>query len=238
MNHVVCMKWGAKYPPAYVNTLYAMVRRQLEAPFRFLCLTDDRSGIRPEVECRDLPAIELGGAKPHHGWRKFSMFSPELHDLDGPILFLDLDLVLIDRLDPFFSHPGRFCIIENWTQPGRGIGNSSVFRFQAGDFQGVFERFEREAGEAVAAYPNSQTFLSHLIEDKTWWPETWCRSFKHHCMPHPLLRPIVPPRPPEGTRIVVFHGDPKPPEAADGVWPGKRRIIRPAPWIADHWRDT
>ena len=48
------------------------------------------------------------------------------------ILFLDLDLVIVASIDCLFAHPGAFCIIENWTQRGRGIGNSSVFRFEAG----------------------------------------------------------------------------------------------------------
>ena len=26
-RHVICMKWGRKYGPEYVNRLYAMVRR-------------------------------------------------------------------------------------------------------------------------------------------------------------------------------------------------------------------
>ena len=38
---VLCMKWGAKYGPDYVNRLYGMVARHLRRPFRFVCLTDD-----------------------------------------------------------------------------------------------------------------------------------------------------------------------------------------------------
>lgn len=236
MNNVLCMKWGTKYGPEYVNRLHAMVARNLAASHRFICLTDDTAGVDPGIECRPLPAIELGGAKPRHGWRKFSVFSPELHDLEGPILFLDLDLVVVDRLEPFFSHPGRFCIIENWSQEGSGIGNSSVFRFQAGDYLDVFERFCREAAEAVKTYPNSQTFLSRVIEDKTFWPDDWCRSYKRHCLPRGLLRAALRARLPAGAKIIVFHGDPKPPDAAAGVWPGRLMGLRPAPWIAEHWR--
>src|SRR5256885_215110 len=49
---VICMKWGKKYGPEYVNRLYAMVRRHLKGDFRLVCLTDDGVGIRDEVECR------------------------------------------------------------------------------------------------------------------------------------------------------------------------------------------
>ena len=49
-RHVICMKWGTKYGPEYVNRLYAMVRRHLSGPFNFVCLTDNAAGIRPEVQ--------------------------------------------------------------------------------------------------------------------------------------------------------------------------------------------
>ena len=48
-RHILCMKWGTKYGPEYVNRLYAMVRRHLSGDFRFVCLTDDSTGIRSEV---------------------------------------------------------------------------------------------------------------------------------------------------------------------------------------------
>ncbi|HEY1090992.1 MAG TPA: glycosyltransferase, partial [Burkholderiaceae bacterium] len=46
---ILCMKWGNKYGPEYVNRLYAMVRRHLRGEFRFVCLTDDANGVCPEV---------------------------------------------------------------------------------------------------------------------------------------------------------------------------------------------
>ena len=34
-RHILCMKWGTKYGPEYVNRLYAMVRRHLQGDFNF-----------------------------------------------------------------------------------------------------------------------------------------------------------------------------------------------------------
>jgi hypothetical protein len=237
MNNVLCMKWGSKYPAVYVNTLYAMVARNLARPFRFICLTDDRTGVRNEVECRDLPRMDIGTSNPAYAWRKLSVFSPELHDLSGPVLFLDLDLIVVEPLLPLFTHPGRLCIIENWSQAGQGIGNSSVFRFEAGDFQEVLERFESDVAGALRDHRNEQTYLSRVVPEKTWWPAMWCRSFKRHALPRGPLRLIQTPKLPEDTKILVFHGDPKPADAAKGVWPDKQRLIRPSPWILDYWRE-
>jgi len=71
MKQVVCVKWGTMYGPEYVNRLYGMVSRHITPPFRLVCLTDNRQGIRPEVECFDLP--ELGVPHPQRTmgkWRK------------------------------------------------------------------------------------------------------------------------------------------------------------------------
>ena len=42
--NVLCMKWGNKYPADYVNRLYSMVARNMQRPFRFICLTEDSVG--------------------------------------------------------------------------------------------------------------------------------------------------------------------------------------------------
>jgi hypothetical protein len=229
------MRWGDRYGPDYVNRLFAMVARNLTLPHRFVCLTDDAAGIRPEVECRSLPAIELADAPPHSGWRKLSCLAPELDDL-GEMLFLDLDLVVVANIDCLFAHPGAFCIIENWTQPGRGVGNSSVFRLRAGAYRDVLERFRADPAQIIGSWPNEQTYLSRAVGEITYWPASWCRSFKHDCLPARPLRPFKQARIPAGARIIVFHGEPKPPEAARGVWRKSRTGFRPVSWIDEYWR--
>lgn len=237
MNTVLCMKWGTVYGPEYVTKLASMVGRNLTLPHRFICLTDDPAGIAPEVECRPIPAIELGSTPDFSGWRKIASFSPALNDLPGDILFLDLDLVVTGNIDCFFEHPGAFCIIENWTQMGRGVGNSSVYRFTSGgDFNHIFDDFQSRVEEVVTGYSNEQTYISQVAKTVTFWPDAWCRSFKRHCLPGGLRNWFQTPRLPSGARIVVFHGHPKPPDAARGVWPDRPlRRIRPAPWIDKHW---
>ena len=53
-------------------------------------------------------------------------------NLNYKTLFLDLDLIIIDNIDCFFNYNENFSIIENWTQLGKGIGNSSVYCFEIG----------------------------------------------------------------------------------------------------------
>ena len=40
--------------------------------------------------------FDLPGVPSFSGWRKLSSFSPELNDLEGQVLFLDVDLVITD----------------------------------------------------------------------------------------------------------------------------------------------
>ena len=242
--NVVCMKWGTLYGPHYVNRLAAMVRRNLARPHRFLCFTDDPAGLDPGVETAPMPPIELAPEHAMKPWRKIGLFNPTLADLTGPALFLDLDLVVVGPLDPFFDYePGAFCIIHNWTHPERKVGNSSVYRFEVGADSYVLDRFRTQPHQRwIDTYRNSQTFLSNSVNAMEWWPAEWCVSFKKHCLPRWPRRWIEPAAIPEGARVVVFHGTPNPDDALAGRWPEdnpwKRpfKRLRPVPWIAEHWR--
>ncbi len=52
---VVCVKWGTKYGPEYVNRLAAAVAKWTSAPHRFVCLTDDATGLNAEVRLPVIP---------------------------------------------------------------------------------------------------------------------------------------------------------------------------------------
>ena len=240
MPTVLCIKWGTVYGAHDVNVLRAMVARHLQVPHRFVCLTEYPEGIDATVECRPLPTMRLP-ADPdvHGGWRKLGVLSKAYGDLPGPVLFLDLDVVVTGDLAPFLTHPGRLCIIKNWTTPFQRIGNSSVFRFAPGAEADVLAAFEHDPDAAIAGVDNEQIFLSRHAAELTWWPKDWVRSYKFHCQwPGPLTR-FWPARLPRGARILAFHGKPKPDEAIAGSWQdkrGRRVHAAPAPWPAEHWR--
>lgn len=243
-NYVICMKWGTQYGPEYVNILAAMAKRHLTVPYTFVCFTDDTRGIDAHIETRDIPEIPLGSAPIWSGWRKLSSLSPKLGLDGGTVLFLDLDVVIMENMDSFFTHaPNEFCIIENWTQLGQGIGNSSIYRYQANAHADVFASFSADPEFVYKNFSNEQEYLTKMVAKThkiVWWPETWSRSFKRHCVPRGLLRFFCTPKPPKDCKILVFHGPPKPLDAARGIWAkdgGKRgKFLRPAAWIADHWR--
>lgn len=250
--NILCLKWGTRYGPHYVNLLLAGVKRHLNRPFLFHCCTDNAAGLDPEV--RIIPFPKNPGIT--RGWPhvlvKLAAFQDGFGDLKGPTLFMDLDVAIMGDLSPFFDHkPGEFCIIHNWVAThkewlGRRVpvGNSSVFRFEAGRSNAVYEVFKREMAQAedTSVFNTEQAFMTHAIREASgklpnWWPETWCRSYKRHCRVLFPFNLLLAPKPPKDCRILVFHGRPDPDEAVAG-YKGKRphHHMLPAPWIAEHWR--
>ena len=181
IENILCMKWGTKYGPEYVNRLAAMVQRNMRRPYRLYCFTEDGAGIDPSVEIRPLPEMVLDAKLPERGWRKLTVFQRELADLQGNALFLDLDVIILGELDAFFDVPGEFRIVKDWNLRGSYIGNSSVFRFEIGRYPDILQYY-LEHGDAVRQnHRNEQAYLSWCMREKgilQYWDETWCRSFK------------------------------------------------------------
>jgi hypothetical protein len=238
MVNVICMKWGTRYGPEYVNHLASMVRRHLTLPHRFVCFTEDTTGIAAGVETRSLPAVFPRGTGPERYWNKLGIFARPLADINGPVLALDLDLVVVGSLDGFFEMEGRFCIIKDFSsRAGQLEGNSSACRFTAGAHPEVLEDYIRNPKAIEEEYWFDQHYISAKLRPVTFWPAEWCRSFKKHCLPPVprcyFQRPTIPP----GASIIVFHGHPNPPDAIRGcLVRGGIKYCRPTPWVAEHWR--
>lgn len=240
---VLCMKWGTKYGPEYVNRLYAMVRRHLRGDFRFVCLTDRSEGIRAEVMCLPIPPLDLPPGIPERGWNKLTTFSAELHErhgLRGTALFLDLDVVIVDDITPFFEQAGEFLIIHDWKRPWRITGNSSVYRWRLGAHVDLFQYFRSHVEQVRASVRHEQAYLSDYLHQQgklAYWPGPWCVSWKYHCIPRFPSNYWREPHIPQGARILIFHGVMNPPDALAGRSQGNWRQAKPAPWIAQHWRE-
>lgn len=239
MKNVICMKWGTKFGPEYVNRLYKMVQKNLTIEHRFVCFTDNGEGLLDGIDVRPLPVMNLQPGLPERGWNKLSVFQKQLADLEGQALFLDLDVVITGNIDDFFKEEGEFLIIKDWDFRKGIIGNSSVFRFEIGKYPDVLGDFETKGDVIRAKHRNEQAYLSHAIHDKgilKYWKEGWCVSFKRSCL-HPFpLNYFLEPKMPKNAKILIFHGRPTPEQAYAGFW-GKMgfRYVKPTKWIAKFW---
>lgn len=242
MQTVICMKWGTRYGPAFVNRLFNAIQRHTTRKTRLVCFTDSGDGINPEVQIEPIPDINLPEDLILTPWRKLTMWKAPLADLEGDVLFLDLDLVITGNLDDLFDYkPGRFCVIENWTQIGKGIGNTSCFRFPVGKYTHIYDDIQSDQEPILNKYRIEQVYISKEIEDMVFWPAIWCASFKHSLMPRWPLNFFKRPNLPSDTRIVAFTGKPDQDEAVIGLWPAPwykkfYKFVKPTPWIAEHWQ--
>ena len=249
--NIVCMKWGDRYGPEWVNRLYGMVARNTTWSFRFVCFTDNATGIRPEVECQPMPDVQFD-RKLGKYWPKLGLMVENLGGLSGMTLFLDLDLVILDNIDALFSHEGRFLLVREWKDQHLGYGNSSVVRYFIGHERGVLDKFYATPEKIiVGTYASKeQNFLTKAVEEVTFWPEDWCIPFNIACLPrNRILRFFSTPTKPSSGKILVFYGSITPATALRGVHEPKKRVgqgwrprlikrrFKPAHWIAEYWRE-
>jgi hypothetical protein len=251
--NVVCMKWGTLYGPQYVNRLHAGVARHLHRPYRFVCFTDDARELAPEIEAHPLPdtgSPETADTR----WRKLALFRPDLGGLSGETLFLDLDVVVVGDLEPFFGFPGVFCAVrdaqlfpDRWRRrvfkPERyafhqRVANTSVFRFRIGAHVDALERYNHDPEGVLAGYLNEQEYLTahlHAQGKLAFWPQDWCVSYKHGCVSRGLRSWWSDPVLPAGARVVIFAGRPKMADVVAGRGNLWYRRIPAAPWLERAW---
>ena len=243
------MKWGTEFPPHYVNILYNAVVENVSGPVRFVCLTDDYEGIRSEIECFPIPDLLLEKTRYDVGaWPKLGVYSETLYDLNGRVLFIDLDTIINGNLDPFFEYEGEFCALLAWpnwkakwrikrfeAKPGTG-----VFAFNIGEQVQILNNFMSNKELAFSMYQNEQQFLHAHVRGLRFWPADWVISFKRHLRQGPVLDRIFKPIAPESKNLIVaFHGNPRPhclvPEEGQqwAKWPRNGRGT--VDWVRQNW---
>ena len=250
---VLCMKWGSLYGPEYVNRLRHGVAKNLSYSHRFICFTDNPEGIELGIEVFPLPNLGLPAAHKDLRWHKLALLGRDLNGLVGTALFLDLDLVIVNRLEPFFDYPGEFLIIRDMDlfrakplrklTPARDrflnhVGNSSVFRMEIGAHFDVLDEFVRDPVAAQAKFKISQQFMSYELDKRgllQFWPKNWCVSFKNHCVPRYFCSYFLDPYIPKDARIVVFAGNLKMQDVVSGRGSNWYRRIGRLDWLIAAW---
>ena len=113
----ICLKWGTKYGPEYVNRLHNSLKKTYSGPFELYCYTDDPTGV--ECECLDIHQL------PNFDSKVFTVCKLDLfNDLpfEGPYALLDLDILILRDLKTYFDaynfEEPRFikCL---WQEPDR-----------------------------------------------------------------------------------------------------------------------
>ena len=243
---IICMKYGTAYPAMYVNVLYNAVCAAMQGAFRFICLTDDRSGLLPGIETRSIPDIGLAPNERFVGgvWPKVSLFDGEFHGLRGRALFIDLDMVVLRDLNVFFEHTGDVIGLNAGASWGRGGGSAQfgtgIFSFDLGSHPEVAAQFRRNKLSIMKSFRTEQAYAASVLSHITYWPEEWVISFKRS-LRQPLGLDLVfaPKSPPPSAKVLAFHGIPRPRDLLNGgprFWDRFPHLGNgPVQWMVDYW---
>lgn len=225
MLNVLCLKYGEKYSTDYVNKLYNMVQRHLTVPHRFVCFTENSTGLNSNIEIRPLPIDDTIKG----WWWKTYLFKSDHFSPNDTNLFFDLDIVIVSNIDKLVTHnPGQFLGFED---PGKIYSrnsklNSSVMRWNSGQYSDIWETYHRERAKA-AGLPGDQDWIWALHQTQIkFFPDPWIQSYKWQVRRHSDLQrfgsvqkfkevknPEINPQ----TSILVFHGTPNPHDVQDPI---------------------
>lgn len=194
MLNIACVKAGTKYTSEQVNILFDMVRRNLAEGFegRFVCFTDDPDGLAEGIHIEKLPEGLNGW------WNKLYLFSADAFPAGNRVVFMDLDTVIVGRLDDLVRYSGPFAILRDFYRP---MGWQSAFMaWEAGTLTYVWESWlENGKPEPIGG---DQEWIEEVVPCAHIWQDQFPGAF----VSYKLLKGY----PPREAKVVIFHGEPKP----------------------------
>lgn len=233
MINIVCLKWGTKYGPEYVNRLYLAVRRHTTKPFRFWCYTDDANGIHPGIRVEQLKYSDQLDS----WWNKINLFSKDLDiPLGEQIFYIDLDTLIVGNIDHLLTDevPDIVVLRDFYHGIAKSAGNigSGLMSWRHGDYHNIWDRFIADPVAAVkSAHPHGdQRWVENNIDAWYYWQDLFpgqVVSFKMHCQ-----NGI-----PADARVICYHGKPSIPESAKQHTKDWKFTLTPQPWVLEHWMD-
>lgn len=242
---ILSIKWGTAFSAGDVNRLHRAARAHTTGPLRFICLTDNIDGLDPQIETRDIPDIGLTPLdwKRPGVWRKLSLYAPDLHDL-GRVLFVDLDMMIVGSLDPFFDVTTGVVFLntgDSWRRnptSDHTEGGTGIFSFDPAAEHLILQSFQADPARHMDSFHNEQDFAFAHASATALWPEGRVISFKRHlCHRYGagLFRPIRPV--PATASVIAFHGDPRPADVKDNaIWGPFPHVHAGTPaLINDYW---
>lgn len=232
---IACFKWKyhrglktclptaiSEYTGMHVNILHNMLWRNIKMPFRFVCITDDSTGIDPRIETIPLwdKYIALGGC-----YNRLFVFSKDMLSVLGSrFACIDLDCVIVDDVTHIFNNQEDF-IINSYKPHNTKLAcksqmyNGGLMIMNAGCRSKVWESFNpKESPELIQKSKDTvgtdQAWIRHVLgpDEKTFTEKDGvyeARFFSN--------------RIPDNARIIFFAGQRDP-------------SLLNYSWIKDNWR--
>lgn len=196
--NILCLLWkgefykikykSIRYTIDWVVKLKNMISRNIDIPFRFICLTNIKD-LLVSSEYENIEFINLQYNWPGW-WSKMEYFRPDLPQ--GRILCLDLDVLIIDNLSGIINFPSEFTIGNMFGLPVynnnnnktkvKGIVqkyNSSVMVFDRGNISNtIWNIFNLNPDRNMNYYRGDQDFLADFFPDLDIFPQKWIVKLK------------------------------------------------------------
>lgn len=193
----------------YVRRLRNMVARNLTIPHRFVCVADDVSKVPEGIESLplDIPWYSRGLPKAYVYGAPFTGCP-----LEGRILLFDLDTVIIGNIDDFVTHDETLVVRERYYKLPKIVPDGDLVYSLVGSDKArkCAELMQREIEtEGRNSEKGDERVILGRAGATVWGrvlPGRVC-SYKRHCRNGP----------PEGARIISFHGRPLP-DQVDHEW--------------------
>jgi hypothetical protein len=168
--------------------------------------------------------------KPKRGWwYKMQLFNPDHHS--GPLLYFDLDTVIVDNIDWIWQQPTTyFWAIRDfkhlWRPTHTGI-NSSIMWWNTQHYRTVWDTFtQQDLTTMMQKYHGDQDYILSMIpqNQRRFFNENYIKSWRWQCLDggydfrkkrhnSPGSGTVIP----KNASVLVFHGAPKPADISDLV---------------------
>jgi hypothetical protein len=192
---VCCIKVGIAYGPEYPNRLAAAVGRNLHRPHRFVCLTDDPTGLR-------CPSEPIFASYPGW-WSKLVLFKPHAALMGERVLYLDLDTVILQDIGFLADYQGDFALLRDFYRPA-GYG-SAIMSIAPGWGQTIWNQFRADPVFIMQSLHGDQEWIETVVTGADLWQDLYpgrIGSYKADALQAG----------PKDFSLVCFHGTPKPHE--------------------------
>lgn len=204
MVTIACvLKSGGDYTVGYVDALWKAVVKNSAYPINLVCLSNIK-GEHQDIALKDnLPGW----------WSKIELFK-----LKGPVVYLDLDTVIVGSIDPLIElaclcGEDEFFMLRALNPKRKRASGVMIWN---GDWSWIHSEFKDKYIERIRwdqKYIELKLARREIKAKSIQDYITGIYSYKLHCKP----------KPPEDARIILFHGRPRPHEVN---WLG---------WVKRNW---
>lgn len=184
MTVALVLRSGGVYTPLWVQRLAAQIRAHHDV--RVVCLSDvDVPGVETIRLLHDWPGW----------WAKVELFRPGL--FDGPVLYFDLDTVILGPFDDLLAYDGRMAMLSDFYRPA--LAASGVMAWTPNvSTDGIYKRISSNDMQALRADDRWYRLrMPNVDRIQDLYPGL-CVSWK-----------VCGGQVPVDARILCFHGNPK-----------------------------